>query len=354
VIIASLVLAVMPVRMEGAQFTFITNNEAITITSYRGTNTDVRIPDTINGLPVTTIGQFAFNSNLRLFSVTIPDSVTIIEDSAFQDCFGLVNVKIGNRVASIGADAFWNTPLHKVKIPASVTNIGGAAFDGCSRLIGFKVDPENPNYSSVNGVLFDKTQTSLVKYPDGRNGRYTIPPKITDIAADAFAYSKITSITIPDSITSIAVNAFYGCSQLKTVIIPNSVINIGYDSFASCSSLRSVTIPGSVLNIGNGAFAACSRMTNASLAEGISDIGSYAFANCRLKDITIPASVTNIGLEAFGSSPSLTSVYFKGDAPILGGYVFDGATDVTLYYLPDTTGWSSFDAEGHPLKEWNP
>jgi len=127
-----------------------------------------------------------------------------------------------------------------VTIPDSVTSIGDYAFDGCSRLTSITVADGNSAYASVNGVLFDKSQTTLVQYPPGKTGGYAIPSSV--LAIGNFAFSD--------------------CSGLTSVTIPSGVVYIGYNAFASCTGLTSVTIPGSVLAINNYAFSDCGGLTS--------------------------------------------------------------------------------------------
>ena len=278
-----------------AQFTFTTNSGAITITGYTGSGGAVFIPVTINGYPVTGIGDNAFGG-ASLTSATIPNSVTNIGEFAFEDCFSLTSVMIPNSVTTIGVEAFTDTGLTSVTIPNSVTNLGYYTFQSCPRLTNINVVADNPDYSSANGVLFDQAQATLIEYPGGLDGGYTIPNSVT---------------TIEDS-------AFNNCLGLTSVTIGNSVTSIGYTAFQHCTSLTSVTIPNSVTNIGEQAFTACSSLTT----------------------VTIPNSVTSIGDLAFWACTSLTSAYFLGDAPPDDGTVFSG-DPATVYYLAGTTGWGS-------------
>jgi hypothetical protein len=237
-------LLAMPAAVQ-AQFTYTTNNGAITITGYTGSGGDVIIPNTINGLPVTDIGDWAFYFCPSLISVTIPDSITNIGDDAFWGCESLTSIIIPDSVTSIGYEAFAGcSSLTSVTIGNGVTSISDDMFIDSS-LTTIMVSAQNPLYCSVNGVLFNKSQTTLILYPPGLGGNYTIPNGITNIGNNAFGYCcYLTSVTIPTSVTSIGNGAFCECFSLKNVTIPDSVIGIGSNAFYQCSSLRRIYFTG--------------------------------------------------------------------------------------------------------------
>jgi BspA type Leucine rich repeat region (6 copies) len=294
---------------DGSIYTYSTNADgSANIVAYAGPPWVVTIPTNINGLTVTSIGTYAFNNDTSLTSVTIPGSVTSIGHNAFEGCTRLTNATIDN----------------------GVTNIGDETFVICTSLTNIAVSASNPAYSSLGGVLFDKAQATLLEFPGGLGGGYTITNTVTSIGIWAFELcTGLRSVTIPNSVTSIGQAAFSQCSSLTNATIGSGVTSLGQDAFEDCYNLTSVTIPGSVTNIGVGAF-----------------------YNSGLTNVTIPNSVTSIGGSAFVYCTRLTKVYFTGNAPspTNDSSVFS-SDPATVYYLPGTTGWGAiFDSR--PTAPW--
>jgi hypothetical protein len=325
-------------------FTYTSDGTNVTITGYTGSNPTAAIPDRINYLPVTSIGNFAFQDRFGLTSVSIPDGVTNIGWGAFNDCSSLTNVMFGN----------------------GVTSIGEFAFGYCLNLKAINVGSNNPAFSSVVGILFNQNQTMLVQYPVGLAGSYIIPNSVTNIKSEAFWNCSLTNITfgtnvvtigmsafnncykllnltIPNSVTSIGESSFYGCESLTNIIIGNSVANIGDYAFSWCTGLLSLTIPNSVTNIGEEAFSECTSMTSVTLGNSVTNVGYAAFLDCLdLTSVTIGNSVTDIGGYAFGNDINLTSVFCEGNAPInVETNTFSAVQNATVYYLAGTSGWDS-------------
>ena len=193
---------------------------------------------------VTSIGNNAFAGCVCLSSITIPNSVKIIGDNAFSYCYNSESVTIPNSVTSIGYSAFSIcSGLKSVTIPNSVTIIGYSAFASCGNLTIINVSSDNPNYTSKDGVLFNKQFTILIQYPAGKQGSYVIPNNVVIIGDGAFSgCHELTSVTIPNSVKRIGKNAFWFCKSLKSIEIPDSVTNIGRIAFWNCDGLKSVTI----------------------------------------------------------------------------------------------------------------
>lgn len=288
---------------------------------------------------------------------TVPNSATNIAAYAFYYCSNLSGVAIGNSVVSIGTYAFRNcTGLTNIFIPNSVSNIGTNAFYGCYTLQEITVDTANTTYNSLDGVLFNKAQTTLMLCPAGKTGLYTIPNGVTNIGTYAFyRCTKLTDVVVGNGVTKMGNYAFSYCSSLTHIAIPNSVDSIGTYTFYTCTNLADVVLGSGITNIGTYAFSYCSSLINIIVTDHVQSIGTYAFRSCTsLTNITIPASVTNIGSYAFRSCSNLLSVYFRGNASDIGenpGSAFLYATNTTVYYLPDTTGWGSTFG-GRPTAPW--
>ena len=221
------------------------------------------------------IGDYAFSNCNELTDILIPDSVTSIGDYAFYNCKGLTSISLGNSVSHIGNYVFYNCDeLSGILIPDSVISIGNSVFAGCSNLTAIDVAPGNAVYTSIDGILYNKTATSLIRCPIGKTGTIKIPDTVTGIEADAFeSCAGLISVNIPDSVLSIGNYAFGGCTSLASVIIGNKVETIGASAFRYCTNLASVNIPDSVLSIGNYAFDNCNRLVRVTFNGAITQDG---------------------------------------------------------------------------------
>ena len=197
--------------------------------------TSITIPNS-----VTSIARMTFCDCSGLTSVIIPNSVTSIDDSAFEGCRSLSSVNIPDSVTSISSGVFARcSSLTSVRIPHSVTSIGHGALI-CSNLTDITVAANNPSYSSIDGVLFNKTGTKLYTYPCAKTGAYSIPVGVTSIEDSAFfGCGGLTNVIIPAGVTSIG-RPFYACWNLESVTIPNSMTSIDSSAFLNCRSLTDI------------------------------------------------------------------------------------------------------------------
>jgi hypothetical protein len=221
-------------------------------------------------------------------SYVIPSSVTTIGSESFENAFNIVNITIPNSVTTI-EDAFLMCfNIQTISIPSSVTNISTGAFGGCDKLTTINVDSANTAYSTINGVLFNKSATALHTCPAG-NTR--------------------TTYTIPNSVTRVENSAFYDCYRLTTISIPNTVTYLGEGIFMYCEGLTSITIPSSITTISAGTFAFCNNLPSIIIPSSITAIGSYTFTGCtKLTQITIMNKVAGDITGAKWGAPASTVV----------------------------------------------
>jgi len=262
-----------------------------------------------DGITLTITGYTGSDSAATIPSAIDFEPVTSVGFGAFSGISFLTSVTIPNSVISIGQDAFSGTSLTNVTIPDGVISIGSGAFSYCQTL------------RSVS-----------------------IPNSVTDLGSGTFENTGLASVIIPDSVTNIGPVTFEDCTSLTNVIIGNGVTRIQADAFYYCTNLTSITIPNSVTVIEGDSPAA-------------GDTGP--FGDClNLTNVTIGNNVAYIGSEAFGHCARLANFYFLGNAPSLsfthpGPFYGDTAT---VYYLPGTTGWDTFNANSGlaPAVLWNP
>ena len=235
---------------------------------------------------VTEIGDCAFCNCVSLTSITIPNSVTIIKDYAFLRCSSLISINISNSALLIEEYAFYK----------------------CDVLKEINVAVDNPNYASVDGVLYDKNIKILIKCPTTK-----------------------TSITIPNSVTTIGNYAFYNCQKFNS-IIPNSVTTIGNYAFYSCQKFNSI-IPNSVTSIGDYAFYYCRSLTSINIPNSVISIGNYAFQSCyKLNKLTIGNSITSIGYNILDNCSNLKQIIcYALYPPKLRGYSFGVSKSIPVY-----------------------
>ncbi len=283
------------------------------IAGLRGYAADLVIPETLDGIPVSRIGEKAFYDNKRLVSVEIPDTVTEIGSRAFQYCTSLSRTVLSKRLRVIGEGAFLSCEsLPEIALPDTLTEIGDSAFRYCSLLVGI-----------------------------------VLPEGLLRIGNEAFTLcSALTEIRIPNTLTTIGDNPFVNCPLLRLSADPDHPWlavedDVLIDKTAkriiccpSSSAKETYVIPEDTLEIGNLAFCCCDTLTSVTIPEHVTRIGDGAFESCRLlADIAIPDSVTSIGKDAFEFCEALTSVVIPAGVEFIGegAFAFTGLNYITVY-----------------------
>ncbi len=368
-----------------ANYSYRKTKEGIVITKYRGDATEVSIPGTVEGLPVVQIGKEAFDRGARdslgITKVSIPASVVSIGSGAFF-CPKLTDIEFesGSRLESIGADAFnacriqeiklpdglkeigesafWACPLKSIRIPASVENIGADAFgnegdmawpqpvyswtdpddENASLVLEcIEVDEGNESYASVDGALYSKDLSRLIRVPVTVTGAYAVPEGVVDIEAHAFEGCHVENVIVPATVRRIGGHAFMSCRELKEVEFGDGSVleDIGEMAFYECSKLGGCSIPASVKRLAANVFERCGSLREVSVKPGseLESIGEEAFANStalNTVDLGHASKLTSVSASAFSNiwpyvvfPPSLTKFEkWFGDGVIAQADVF--------------------------------
>lgn len=279
-------------------------DDEVQIYEYTGLGGDVVIPEEIDGFPVRILDRDVFRDVTGLTSVVIATNITAIYNNAFSGCRGLTTVSLS----------------------ATLENLREGTFTHCTSLTNISISPDNPFFSSSNGILYDKAGTTLLHFPCGIGG----------------------SVSIPEGVTCIGYSAFMGATALTNIIFPESLGDIGASSFVSCNGLVNVFIPAGVSNLTAGAFGKCAALTSIQVAESNT---VYSSSNGLLFNklhtiligypagltgsYMVPSTTTHIAASAFSGCAGLTAVTFPDSIAGIGSYALSGCTGLTTVTLPD-------------------
>ena len=384
------------VKTEG-YFEYKIVGDTVTVTHYNGEETNVVVPDTIEGLPVTTVGEYFIrdgnNLNRTVESVILPDSITKICDYAFYGCLNMKTVNIPDSVTEIGENAFClceklesiNIPdgitvireetfsccksLEIVCIPETVTEIGERAFSSCEKLKTVNIPDTITEISKQ--AFRDCLQLNSITIPDSVTKigyeafkccgfkEIQIPESVTYIDDRAFADSALESIDVPDTVkhmgkcvfqsshlksftvpkcmTELQDGEFFYCRYLQEINIHENVTSIGNNAFEECYSIKSIVIPDSVTSIGDNVFKKCYALESVKLSDNIKTLGDYTFCECTaLKDVKLPENLINTGTNTFYWCSSLETITIPYGTEVIGYHTFQRCYSLKNVIMPES------------------
>lgn len=295
-------------------FQYEENEDGVVLTHYSGCASEVSIPSTLGGKPVTEIRTGAFNYNTDITSVTIPDSVTEISLGAFSNCTELRDISFLGDI-NICSNSFENTAWYNNQ-PDGVVYLNNIVYTYKGKM------PENTS----------------IKLKDGTKG----------FSYRAFAsQTNLKSIELPNTVNSISRSAFEECTGLESITIPDSLAYIDYRAFSGCSSLKSINLSDNIKNIYGGAFSGCSSLESVSIPKEMTTIDSNVFSDCKsIEKIVIPDSVTTINIDAFFGCTNLKEVVISDSVTEIYGSAFQNCTSLEEITIPDSVtmlGYQSLD-----------
>ena len=225
---------------------------------------------------------------------TVPSSVTTLANGAFNDAVYLESLVLPESITQIGTALSRCPALRAVHIPAGLTSLDSDAFLESTALESFTVAAENPNYVAVDGILFNKAKTELIRYPAAKTSTsYAVPQSVTQLVYGAFlGASALQSVTLPATLKSIPASGFQGCTSLKSIAIPAGVESLEYSAFLNCKALADVSLPSSLQGIEPRAFCGCASLKTVKLPDNLTRLGWASFANSGLEEVFVPASVS--------------------------------------------------------------
>lgn len=302
----------------------------------------ISIQSDITSLSVKT-GTLAISNSAsdktKLTSVTLPEGLTRINNSAFANYQALENINIPNTVTILATSAFEHSGIKEIIIPDSVKTIGSNCFKN----------------SELESIILPDTDITLgmccFSYTPLKSIR--LPNTLKALENSIFANSSLVSITIPDSVETIEYSFFAGCKSLETVVIPESVTFIGNRTFYGCTALKNIDLPTGLTTISSDLFSGCTSLEKIDIPANIKEIQNNTFLNCTsLKEVNLPSGLTKIGDSAFVGCESLTSIAIPKSVKSFGASVFNNYLK-TVYFEGSEEEWNAitFGANNTPLEQ---
>ncbi len=324
----------LPVTSDPSNYTYTASDDGTAvIKTFHGVGPYVSIPSEIDGYQIVGIDKQAFYSCERVKTIVVPEGVVSIGSSAFNGCALLEDITLPSTLETIGESAFNScVSLKQMTIPAGVTSIGKWALLYCN-VTAYEVDENNAVFSDIDGVLCNKDQTVLLRYPDGRQDTaYTVPDGIKEIADYAFLCNQVlTTVSVPKSVKVLRYMAFSRMAQLMTVHLSEGLEILEQDTFYESRKLANVSLPSTVHTLGRRVFGN-TAITEMTIPYGITEIPSALFWATDTLTVTIPDTVTSVGDEVF-SYADVTIYSVAGTA--IEDYVENGLqVFCTLTFIP--------------------
>lgn len=301
-------------QKSNSEYVYLEQDNGIILIDYLGTESQVTVPEFIDGIPVVDCGN-AYMDNDIIVSLYVGGNIKKIKNYAFANCPNLNTLVIGEGVETVGNYILDGTPIDYLELPRSVKKYAHNSFTGLAQLKTFSFAGDIGEW--INVINNNSINFSLIFYSDEiymqsqlLQGELVIPEGITRIPDKMFfGIDNITDIVLPSTLTYIGGSAFQSIDTLQSIIIPDSVTYIGSQAFYNCVNLESVVLPAQLKDIGYLAFAYCKKLTHIELPSGLQTIGLRAFEYSNLVEVVIPDSVTSIGEGAFWGNSNLATIY---------------------------------------------